>query len=72
MDNLLLKKEAIRIYNNIIKIKKTNKNLENTFNELLNDEYREYDMKILMYLTEILSENHYVIESTNPFKIIKK
>ncbi len=72
MDNLLLKKEAYKIYNDIIKINKIDKSLEELFNELLNDKYKNYDMKILMYLTDILSENNYIIESTDPFKIIKK
>jgi hypothetical protein len=72
MDNLLLKKEAKRIYKEIIKFNETNKSLDKIFNELLDKKYKQYNMKILMYLTNILAENNYVIENTDPLKIIRK
>lgn len=69
MDNFILKQEAVRIVKELIKIKESDKSLDQIFHELLNKEYIKYDMKILAYTSNALYDEKYTLESVNPFKL---
>ena len=71
MDNFLLKKEAIRVTKELVKIKESNKSLDEVFHNILDKKYKKYDMEILVYITGTLYDEGYSLESAVPFKLKK-
>lgn len=71
MDNFLLKKEAIRVTKELVKIKESNKSLDEVFHNILDKKYKKNDMEILVYITGTLYDEGYSLESAVPFKLKK-
>lgn len=69
MDNFILKQEAVRIVKELVKIKESDKNLDEIFHKILDKKYSKYDMEVLMYITDALYDEKYTLESANPFKL---
>lgn len=71
MDNFLLKEEAIRISKELVKIKESDKSLDEVFHSLLDEKYEKDDMRVLIYITSTLYDEGYSLESAVPFKLKK-
>ncbi len=71
MDNKKLMVEACRIANELIKIQKSNKDLDTLFNELLNKKFQTKSLNVMLYLTDILAEKNYYINKVSPFELKK-
>lgn len=71
MDNKIIKNEAERIANELIKINDNSESLDTIIDKLIKKEFNKFKMSILIYVTKILSEKQYEIVSCNPFTIKK-
>lgn len=69
MDNSILRKEAVRITKELIKIYESDKDLDHVFHEILDKKYMKYDMKVLMYISNALYDEGYTLDSVTPFKL---
>lgn len=71
MSNKNIEKEAERIASRLIDIGESCDSLDKVFHAILKDEFKEYDMNVLLRISEVLIEKKYIIENTNPFKLKK-
>lgn len=71
MDNKKLMEEAERISNKLIKIQKSDKDLDTIFNELLDKKFENKSLNVMLYLTDILAEKKYYINNVSPFELKK-
>lgn len=71
MDNKILKIEAERIVDELIKISRTDKDLDTIFNELLDKKLKAKSLNVMFYLTNILAEKKYYIDNISPLELKK-
>ncbi len=61
--------EAERIGNELIKIGKSNKDLDTLFNILLDDKFKHNYLNVMVYLPDILAQKKFYIVNVSPFEI---
>ncbi len=72
MGKKLIKKEAKRIANELIKINKSNKSMEELVISLTSESYMDNLLKIMLYIPTLIAENNLSIISSDPFEIESK
>lgn len=71
MDNNELKMEAKRIADQLIKIQKSDCDLDTLVDKLINKKFKANSLNIIFYLTDILAEKKYYINEVAPFEVKK-
>lgn len=71
MSNTSIRNEAKRVALELINIGESNDSLDVVFHSILREEFKEYDLNVLVHISEELIDKKYIIKNTNPFKLGK-